>query len=169
MLLPTQDKELNDRLVRMFDNATESFEWTDSKIVVHQRHEKVVQHLLEVLEEEGYHTVVSNAQGNRVMGGPNAPLMTGCYIATAAYGTALHDDLDVLRSFRDRVLNVHRLGRVLVLLYYRTSPPIANFIRKRDCLRFLVRQPIRGVVGVLKLAQNGEDSSGNSSGSPDHR
>lgn len=48
---------------------------------------------------------------------------TGCFIATAAFGTAMHADVDCLRQYRDRVLLQHRLGRVLVALYYRVSPP----------------------------------------------
>ena len=70
----------------------------------------------------------------------------GCYIATACYGTPIHEDLDTLRRFRDNCL-----PKDLVTLYYKTSPPIANFIKEKDWLRFLVRQPIRLIVKGLKL------------------
>jgi len=55
MLLPTQDEELRNRLVRMFDNATEVFQWTNSKREVHKRHELVISELLKELEKDGYH------------------------------------------------------------------------------------------------------------------
>lgn len=67
-----------------------------------------------------------------------------CYIATAAYGTPLHHDLDTLRAFRDKDLPSY-----LVNLYYKSSPPIATFIKDKDWLRFLVRQPIRLAVKIL--------------------
>jgi hypothetical protein len=36
----------------------------------------------------------------------------GCFIATAAYGTSLHEDIDVLRDFRDEYLMTNQIGRV---------------------------------------------------------
>lgn len=64
-----------------------------------------------------------------------------CYIATAAYGTPLHHDLDILRNFRDK-----HLPSCLIDLYCKSSPPIADFIKDKDWLRFLCRQPIRLIV-----------------------
>lgn len=55
MLKPTQDKELKERLVRMFDNASENFGWTTSKNVIHERHELVVTEILKEIEKRGYH------------------------------------------------------------------------------------------------------------------
>lgn len=55
MLLPTQDEKLRDRLVRMVDNATEVFQWTNSKNEVHKQHELVISEILKEIEKEGYH------------------------------------------------------------------------------------------------------------------
>lgn len=55
MLLPTQDKELNDRLVRMLDNASKIFGFTPSEKKIHKRHELVVSEILKDIEKEGYH------------------------------------------------------------------------------------------------------------------
>lgn len=54
MLTPTRDKDLFNRLVQMFDNAADCFEWTDSKKVIHARHEKVVLEILKEIEKRGY-------------------------------------------------------------------------------------------------------------------
>jgi hypothetical protein len=64
----------------------------------------------------------------------------GCFIATAAYGTSLHEDLDVLRDFRDVYLMTNQIGRASTELYYSTSPPIADLIRNNDGLRTIVRK-----------------------------
>jgi len=80
---------------------------------------------------------------------PAAPI-TGCFIATATYGTESAVQIDVLREFRDTVLLPNRLGAGLVSLYYRTSPPLARFISGHDVLREATRvgvvDPIVAVV-----------------------
>jgi hypothetical protein len=63
-----------------------------------------------------------------------------CSIATAAYGTPTAEQIDVLREFRDVVLYKSTVGSQFVALYYRLSPPIADFIARSDLLRTLVRE-----------------------------
>jgi len=63
----------------------------------------------------------------------------GCFIATAAYGTDTAREIDILREFRDAVLLPNSLGARFVSLYYRTSPPIADFISQQEVLRTVVR------------------------------
>jgi len=62
-----------------------------------------------------------------------------CFIATAAYGTPEAEEIDILRGFRDVVLRPNRLGAKLVSLYYKASPPVAEFISQREALRAAVR------------------------------
>jgi hypothetical protein len=68
------------------------------------------------------------------------PFELPCFIATAAYGTPTAEQLDVLRDFRDVVLLESAAGSRFVALYYRLSPPIADFIARSDFLRTLVRE-----------------------------
>jgi len=63
----------------------------------------------------------------------------GCFIATAAYGTDTAKEIDILREFRDEVLLPNSLGAEFVSLYYKTSPPIANFISQHEVLKTAVR------------------------------
>jgi hypothetical protein len=63
----------------------------------------------------------------------------GCLIATAAYGSPAAEQIDVLREFRDAVLLESTAGSKFVALYYKLSPPIADFISGSSFLRTLVR------------------------------
>jgi hypothetical protein len=58
-----------------------------------------------------------------------------CFIATAAYGTPMAEEIQVLRDFRDQYLVTNPVGEALVHLYYNTSPPIADFIDKHPVLK----------------------------------
>lgn len=63
-----------------------------------------------------------------------------CFIATAAYDTPHAGEIDVLRAFRDDVLNQSTLGQLFVKAYYRTSPPVASWIRQSPRRRSVVRK-----------------------------
>jgi len=75
-----------------------------------------------------------------------------CFIATAAYGSPTAEQIDVLREFRDGALLESAVGSQFVDLYYRLSPPIADFISGNSFLRTLVREllvdPVVWVVGA---------------------
>jgi uncharacterized repeat protein (TIGR02543 family) len=70
----------------------------------------------------------------------STPPSQGCFIATAAYGTPTAEQINVLREFRDVVLLKNTVGSQFVALYYRFSPPVADFIAENSFLRTLVRE-----------------------------
>jgi hypothetical protein len=78
---------------------------------------------------------------------------SGCFIATTAYGNPAAEQLDVLREFRDVALVESTTGSELVNLYYRLSPPVADFISGSSFLRTLVREflvnPAVWMVGAM--------------------
>jgi subtilisin family serine protease len=87
------------------------------------------------------------AAGQNTGLGPNGG---GCFIATAAYGSAFHPKVAVLRQFRDEHLLTNAPGRGLTALYYRTSPPVAAFIQDRPALRAAVRASLTPVVAAVE-------------------
>jgi hypothetical protein len=77
---------------------------------------------------------------------------TGCFIATAAYGSADDPAVAVLRKFRDSTLLTNRPGRAFVRWYYRVSPPLARFLDDHPVLKPLVRAVLApAVAGALLL------------------
>ena len=78
----------------------------------------------------------------------------GCFIATAAYSTPMAEEIQILREFRDDYLLANPLGQALVDLYYRVSPPIAEFITEHPSLKPIVRAGLLPAVAMSTVAVN---------------
>jgi len=79
---------------------------------------------------------------------------TGCFIATAVYGTPLAPQINILRDFRDEILLRNELGKKFVAFYYRNSPPLANFISQHSTLRKVIREiSIEPIIEIIKFTK----------------
>jgi len=77
-----------------------------------------------------------------------------CFIATAAYGTPMAEEIGILREFRDEYLLTNPVGKALVEFYYRVSPPIAEFITENPSLKPIVRAGLLPAVAMSTVAVN---------------
>ncbi len=75
-----------------------------------------------------------------------------CFIATAAYGTPLAEDIHTLRALRDRHLLTNSPGLAFVDAYYRISPPIADRVADSALLRAVVRTLLAPIVVISGVA-----------------
>lgn len=73
-----------------------------------------------------------------------------CFIATAAYGTPLAGEVQVLRNGRDTLLLSNPLGSALVEVYYRLSPPLADLVAVYPVLTVLARLALWPIVAVVR-------------------
>jgi len=93
-------------------------------------------------------SVVATATNDPV--GLNATAGSGCFIATAAYGSYLDPNVITLRNFRDDVLLRSEIGTALVHFYYSVSPPIAAYISQNESLRTATRWALTPLVYGFK-------------------
>ncbi len=73
-----------------------------------------------------------------------------CFVATAAYGTPMADEIGVLRRFRDRHLLTNPVGEALVDAYYEVGPDLAAVIAEDDDLRASVRTMLAPIVSLAR-------------------
>jgi hypothetical protein len=71
---------------------------------------------------------------------------SGCFIATAAFGSYRAPEVILLQKFRDRILLTNAPGRLFVEYYYRLSPSLANFISHYDSLRSATRLALKPLI-----------------------
>jgi hypothetical protein len=72
----------------------------------------------------------------------------GCFVATAAFGSALADEVNVLRRVRDRAVAASGVARLAVDLYARAGPAAARALAETDVGRAVVRRPLAPVAAV---------------------
>ncbi len=79
---------------------------------------------------------------------------SGCFIATAAYGSSIAQEVDILRSWRDESLLNFGFGRILIKAYYKISPRIAKIIKNSDIMKMIVRALLKPLIYCIKSKVN---------------
>ncbi len=75
----------------------------------------------------------------------------GCFIATAAFGSIMERHVRILCEFRDQCLLKSKIGKKFVDFYYKTSPPIADYLRMHPVPKKAVRYALIPVTGLAYL------------------
>ena len=102
--------------------------------------------------EVAYTVSMTDSDGDDSSGGGGGG--SGCFIATASYGSSIEPHVKILREFRDRYLLTNSAGKIFVDLYYTHSPPIAEVIFGHKTLRVIVRWCLLPFVGLSWLMLN---------------
>lgn len=72
---------------------------------------------------------------------------SGCYVATAIYGSYDSEPVMVLRRFRDEKLQSFAAGRIFVRSYYAASPTLVRLTNRFSA----IRKPVKVVLDYLVL------------------
>ncbi|MCC7536089.1 MAG: hypothetical protein IT379_07745 [Deltaproteobacteria bacterium] len=80
--------------------------------------------------------------------------VTPCFVATAAYGSPLAEEIGVLRRFRDRHLMTNEPGRAFVAVYETVGPHLARVIAGNDDLRAFARAGLSPLVAAARWLQD---------------
>ena len=75
---------------------------------------------------------------------------SGCYVATAVYGSYNCPEVWTLRRFRDNTLNVTWYGRAFIKIYYAVSPTLVKWFGETSWFKKLWRRPLDKMVTALK-------------------
>ena len=68
------------------------------------------------------------------------------FIATAAYGSSLETNVQLLQEFRDMVLCNYGFGRYFIQQYYKYSPPLDDFIITNNLAKQLIRASLKPII-----------------------
>ena len=132
--------------------------WTNGLIIVQEvveeaYTEEVVEeaHTEEVVEEE----VIANQESEEKGG--------GCLIATAAYGSEMAPQIQLLREIRDNQLMNTESGSTFMTgfnqLYYTFSPTIADMERESPMFKEAVKLGLTPLLSSLTIMENAESES----------
>ena len=78
-----------------------------------------------------------------------AGYVDACFVATAAYGSLLANDVEMLRRFRDQYLQSNVLGELAVETYYSVGPAVAGVVDQSEPLRATARTALAPLVHFL--------------------
>lgn len=73
----------------------------------------------------------------------------GCFVATFAYDSYEHQNVIILRKFRDEVLQNSRSGKKFIKKYYKYSPSLVSFFEKIKFPKKPIKFLIKGLILII--------------------
>ena len=95
-----------------------------------------------------FHVTNQDAPANSSIGGGGGG---GCFIATAAFGSPMAGQVEILRQFRDGYLLTNALGQKFVAWYYCNAPVAASYIKDKPLAKMVVRAALYPLIGFSLL------------------
>lgn len=102
--------------------------------------EQAMKYKLAIKETEDYINLAKSGQLDQSSHDLSGKNKTGCYIATAVYGSYTCNEVMELRRFRDDVLSKHLSGRIFIRFYYTISPYMIRFIKPDSIIEKEIRR-----------------------------
>jgi hypothetical protein len=84
---------------------------------------------------------------------------SGCYVATAVYGSYDHPSVIQLRGFRDNTLMRTSCGRLVVDMYYSVAPKLAGSIARHPMAIATIRRGLEWLVTRLTDSEGSRDDA----------
>ena len=138
-----KSKELLEKLAHevesFFSHSNQYSDYLTDEIEIKSQLDKLKKEVRGLAQEAGIEVKKQSSQG------------AGCFIATAAMGSSAHPKVEILRYYRDEVLDKSTTGRFFIKCYYLASPPIAKWISKGNMRKKAVRIAlVVPVIGLIK-------------------
>ncbi len=73
-----------------------------------------------------------------------------CFVATAAYGTTMANDVEMLRRFRDALMKRTIFGELAIETYYTFGPALAGVVGESELLRAFARELLAPLVAWVR-------------------
>ena len=151
LIIVQEADEAVKELLMQLAKETHSEELVEETVVEELVEETVVE---ELVEETVVEELVSNQESEE--GG-------GCLIATAAYGSEMSPQVQLLREIRDNQLMNTESGSAFMSgfneLYYSFSPTIANMERQSPIFKEIVKVGLTPMLSSLSLMENANSES----------
>lgn len=113
---------------------------------------------IDIVKDNSKNTVVkSNTQSGPVIVKVGEQKKSGCYVATAVYGSYDCPEVWTLRRFRDYSLATTFFGRLFIMLYYAISPTLVKWFGDTKWFKRMWKSTLDKM--VEKLKQKGYEST----------
>ena len=135
--------------------------WMQGTIIVQEAEEET--HSEEVVEETVGEEVVEETVVEEVATQESSEEGGGCLIATAAYGSELAPQVQLLREIRDNQLMNTESGSAFMGtfndIYYTFSPTIADMERENPVFKEIVKAGLTPMLSTLTIMENANSES----------
>ena len=135
--------------------------WMQGTIIVQEAEEET--HSEEVVEETVVEEVVEETVVEEVATQESSEEGGGCLIATAAYGSELAPQVQLLREIRDNQLMNTESGSAFMGtfndIYYTFSPTIADMERENPVFKEIVKAGLTPMLSSLAIMENADSES----------